>query len=175
MAEKLPFARFENFQALELPYKGENVSMLVLLPNQRDGLRSLVRNLTPEKLGEVQRQLYRREVDVSLPKFKLEFEEELSEEVRALGANEIFRAGSADFSGMTPSRDAFVSQVLQKAVIEVNEEGSEAAAVTGITSNRMGLIEERPEFTADHPFLFAIVERGSRSNMILFLGRVKNL
>ncbi|GBN03816.1 Serpin B8 [Araneus ventricosus] len=175
MTEKLPFARFENFQALELPYKGENVSMLVLLPNQRDGLRSLEQNLTPEKLGEVQRQLYRREVDVSLPKFKLEFEEELSEEVRDLGANEIFRAGSADFSGMTPSRDVFVSQVLHKAIIEVNEEGSEAAAVTGIISNRMGLIEERPEFTADHPFLFAIVEKGSRSNMILFLGRVNNL
>ncbi|GBM64606.1 hypothetical protein AVEN_19351-1 [Araneus ventricosus] len=96
--------------------------MLVLLPNQRDGLRSLEQNLTSEKPAEVQRQLYRRELDVSLTKFKLEFEKELSEEVRALGANEIFRAGSADFSGITPSRDVFVSQDLHKAVIEVNEE-----------------------------------------------------
>ncbi|CAL1292433.1 unnamed protein product [Larinioides sclopetarius] len=175
MTEKLPFAKFENFQALELPYKGENVSMLILLPDQRDGLQSLEENLTPEKLADVQRQLYSKEVDVSLPKFKLEFQEELSEDMKALGANEIFRAGSADFSGMTPSRDVFVSQVVHKAVIEVNEEGSEAAAVTGIISNRMGLIEERLEFTADHPFLFAILEKGSRSNMILFLGRVNNL
>ncbi|XP_055950489.1 serpin B6-like [Argiope bruennichi] len=174
MTEKLPLARFENFQALELPYKGENVSMLILLPNERDEIQSLEQSLTPEKLTEIQQRLFKTEVDVSLPKFKLGFEKELSEEVQALGANEIFAAGSADFSGMTPSRDVFVSQVLHKAVIEVNEEGSEAAAVTGIISNRMGLID-KPEFIADHPFLFAIVEKGSKSNMILFFGRVNNL
>ncbi|GBM18213.1 Serpin B8 [Araneus ventricosus] len=176
LTSQFPYASVDNFQALELPYKGENVSMLILLPNQRDGLRALESSLTPEKLAEVQQQLYKTKVEVSLPKFKLQFEKELSPEVKALGANHIFSAGSADFSGMTPSKNVFVSQVLHKAIIEVNEEGSEAAAVTGIVSNRMRPIVDRtPQFRADHPFLFAIVEKGSNSNMILFLGRVFNL
>ncbi|KAF8773443.1 Serpin B11 like protein [Argiope bruennichi] len=109
-------------------------------------------------------------MSVSLPKFKLEFEEELSEHLQALGAKQIFNAG-ADFSGMTPSRGVSVSQVLHKAVIEVNEEGSEAAAVTSVIIMRFGGLS----FTADHPFLFAIVEKGSKSNMVLFMGRVNNL
>ncbi|GBO29683.1 Serpin B4 [Araneus ventricosus] len=173
LRSRLPYASVDNFQALELPYKGENVSMLILLPNQRDGLQDLEESLTPERLDEVQRRLYRTKVDVSLPKFKLQFEKELSPEVQALGANQIFRNG-ADFSGMTSSRIAAVSQVVHKAVIEVNEEGSEAAAVTGIAIVAISY-QETPQFRADHPFLFAILEKGSNSNMILFLGRVNNL
>ncbi|XP_055951005.1 intracellular coagulation inhibitor 2-like [Argiope bruennichi] len=166
------YASFDEFQALELPYKGENVSLLVLLPNDRCGIYDLEESFTPERLTNVQRQLYRTEVDVSLPKFKYQFEKELSPYMKALGANQIFRTG-ADFSGMTQSRDVFVSQVFHKAVIEVNEEGSEAAAVTEIDVEETSLNLEKPRFRADHPFLFAIVEKSS--NLILFLGRVNSL
>ncbi|XP_055950653.1 intracellular coagulation inhibitor 2-like [Argiope bruennichi] len=174
LTAQFPYTSVDNFQVLELPYKGENVSMLILLPNQRDGLQALEQNLTPEKLADVQQKLYKTKVEVSLPKFKLQFEKELSPEMKALGANQIFNAGSADFSGMTSCKNVFVSQILHKAVIEVNEEGSEAAAVTGIVANRMRpIVDMTPVFKADHPFLFAIVEKSS--NMILFLGRVSNL
>ncbi|GBN73343.1 Leukocyte elastase inhibitor [Araneus ventricosus] len=166
---KFPVAFFPDFRALELPYKGENVSMLILLPNERDGLQALEESLTPEKLAEVQEWMHPFKISISLPKFKLEFKEELSGPLQALGANQIFSAG-ADFSGMTPSRGVSVSQVLHKAVIEVNEEGSEAAAVTGGAMFRSRILP----FRADHPFLFTIVEKGSRSNMVLFMGRVNN-
>ncbi|GBM18217.1 Serpin B4 [Araneus ventricosus] len=162
LTSRFAYASVDNFQALELPYKGENVSMLILLPNERDGLQDLEESLTPERLDEVQRRLYRTKVDVSLPKFKLQFEKELSPDVQALGANQIFRNG-ADFSGMTSSRNAAVSQVVHKAVIEVNEDGSEAAAVTGISVVFISEILETPHFRADHPFLFAIVEKGSNT------------
>ncbi|GFW64676.1 serpin B8 [Trichonephila clavipes] len=171
MTNRFRFTYFDDFKALELPYKGENISMLILLPNERDGLRDLEESLTPEKLSDVQKQLSETKVIISLPKFKMEFEKELSPEFQALGASSIFDAGAADFSGMTPSKGIFVSQILHKAVVEVNEEGSEAAAVTGIVITRMRPIADlTPEIKADHPFLFAIIEKGSKSNMVLFLG-----
>ncbi|CAL1297719.1 unnamed protein product [Larinioides sclopetarius] len=120
MTSRFPYASFDNYEALELPYNGGNVSMVILLPNERDGLQDLEESLTPERLDEIQRRFLRTDVDISLPKFKLQFEKELSPEIRALGANRIFRNG-ADFSGMTSSRNVAVSQVVHKAVIEVNE------------------------------------------------------
>ncbi|CAL1297712.1 unnamed protein product [Larinioides sclopetarius] len=172
LTSRFPYASADNFQALELPYKGENVSMLILLPNERDGLQDFEDSLTPERLEEIQRRLYRTKVDVSIPKFKLRFEKELSPEIRALGANQIF-SGAADFSRMTSRRNVEVSQVVHKAVLEVNEKGSEAAAVTGIIVAYMRASRRTPQFKVDHPFLFAILEKSS--NMILFLGRVNNL
>jgi len=171
---KFPYTAVYDLQALELPYKGENISMLVLLPDQRDGLTNLENNLTPEKLSTIRKQLYKEKVIVSLPKFKIQYSREMSPDFKALGAKTIFSAGSADFSGMTTQKNVFVSQILHKAVVEVNEEGSEAAAVTGIISNRMRpILDFTPEFTADHPFLFTIVDK--RNDMILFVGRVSNL
>ncbi|KAF8773435.1 Serpin B8 like protein [Argiope bruennichi] len=167
-----PYAVFDEFQVLELPYKGENVSMFVLLPNERDGIHDLEESFTPERLANVQRRLYKTEVEVSLPKFKFQFEKELSPEIEDLGAYQVFRSG-ADFSGMTHSKDVFVSHVFHKAVIEVNEEGGEAAALTEIVAEETSLIHEKPRFRADHPFLFAIVEKSN--NLILFLGRVNSL
>ncbi|GBN65976.1 Serpin B8 [Araneus ventricosus] len=162
---ELPMASFPDFKALELPYKGENVSMLILLPRKPDGLQALEESLTPEKLANVQERMHPSWMSISLPKFKLEFEKELSGPLKALGADQIFSAG-ADFSGMSPSRGVSVNQVLHKAVIEVNEEGSEAAAVTG------SVMYSRLAFRVNYPFLFTIVEKGSR--MVLFMGRVNN-
>ncbi|CAL1297710.1 unnamed protein product [Larinioides sclopetarius] len=173
LTSRFPYASADNFQALELPYKGENVSMLILLPNEKDGLQDLEESLTPERLEEIQRRLYITKVDVSIPKLKLRFEKELSPETRVLGANQIFRNGAADFFGMTSNRNVAVSQVVHKAVIEVNEEGTEAATVTGINVVLVSSIGGTQQFKADHPFFFAIVEKSS--NMILFLGGVYNL
>ncbi|XP_055950753.1 intracellular coagulation inhibitor 2-like [Argiope bruennichi] len=174
LSSSFPHVYYGDFQVLELPYKGENVSMLIFLPDQRVGLLTLEESLTPEKLVEVQRRLYKRNVDVLLPKFKLQFEQELSAEFQTLEAEQIFGPG-ADFSGMTSNSKAVVNQIVHKAVIEVNEEGSEAAAVTRIGMIVTSQLGENPQFRVDHPFLFVIVEKGSNSNMILFMGRVNDL
>ncbi|GFY49869.1 serpin B3 [Trichonephila inaurata madagascariensis] len=171
MGDRFRFAHFADFKAVELPYKGENISMLILLPNQRDGLRDLEESLTPEELSEIQLQMYETNVMISLPKFKIRFEKELSPAIQALGANFIFRADTANFSGISPSKGVFVNQVLHKAVVKVNEMGSVASAMA-VTPLRYSSLFSPPEFDASHPFLFAIIEKGSKSNMILFLGHV---
>ncbi|GFU16317.1 serpin B8 [Nephila pilipes] len=173
MFNSLRFASFDDFQVLMLPYKGENVSFLILLPQQRNGLQALENSLTSEKLSIILDRLDEKRVRVSLPKFKFGVEEDLSEKIQELGANKAFERNAADFSGLTSDSQVFINKVIHKAVIEVNEEGSEAAAATGIQSLRSQIISDN--FRADHPFLFAIIETGSKSNMVLFLGRVNNL
>lgn len=160
-------------EAIEMPYKGENISMIVLLPHERDGLETLEENLSLENLKDIRYELFKTKVYLTLPKFKVEYSKEMSGDLMDMGAKSIFSPG-ADFSGMTKSKNIYVSQVLHKAVVEVNEEGSEAAAVTGIISNRMRpIFDSPPEVIVDHPFLFAIVDK--RNDMILFIGRVANL
>nr|CAD7460344.1 unnamed protein product [Timema tahoe] len=127
-------------QVLELPYEERQVSMVILLPNDRNGLPNLEAKLTSEKLTEVLSQLHSTEVNVSIPRFKLEDTIDLNSVLQevtnsliqsAMGMNNMFE-DSADFSGITDDAAGLkVSQVVQKAFIEVNEEGSEAAAATG--------------------------------------------
>ncbi|GFU34083.1 serpin B10 [Nephila pilipes] len=171
MINRLRFASFDNFQALMLPYKGENVSFLILLPKKRNGLQALENSLTSEKLSVILDRLDEESVNAFLPKFKFEFQEDLSKNIQELGANKAFERNAADFSGLTSGSQVFISNVIHKAVIEVNEEGSEAAGASGIADKRSAPYD----FIADHPFLFAIIETGIRSNMVLFLGRVNNL
>ncbi|GFR23013.1 serpin B8 [Trichonephila clavata] len=162
-------ADFEDFKALELLYKGENISMLILFPNHCDGLRDLEESLTADKLFLIQYQLRYSHSFFSLPKFKIRFEKDLSSAIKALGANSIFNASAANFSGMTPSNSVFVDQVLHKTVMKVNEKGSEAA-------DRSGDRQALPfKMRLDHPFLFAIIQKLSRRDMVLFLGHVNKL
>ncbi|CAG2055881.1 unnamed protein product [Timema podura] len=117
-------------QVLELPYEERQVSMVILLPNDRNGLPNLEAKLTSEKLTEVLSQLHSTEVNVSIPRFKLEDTIDLNSVLQEMGMNNMFE-DSADFSGITDDAAGLkVSQVVQKAFIEVNEEGSEAAAAT---------------------------------------------
>ncbi|XP_054716948.1 uncharacterized protein LOC129226369 [Uloborus diversus] len=170
--EHFPYANIFDCQALELPYKGENISMLILLPNAKDGLTSLEESLTVDKLQAIRKELYKTKVDVAFPKFKIEYDQEMSSYLKSLGAGKIF-SPSSDLSGMT-SNKVSVNQVLHKAFVEVNEEGSEAAAVTGVVINRMRpMLDDETDFVADHPFVFAIVDK--ISDMILFLGHVNTL
>ena len=162
----LPYAAQEDVQALELPYEGGTLSMLILLP-QGGGLAALERNLTPEKLKELDAALSEEKVNVSLPKFSLGLGYDLKACLRGLGVITAFTE-LADLSGMDGSRKLFVQKALHKSFIEVNEEGTEAAAATGAA---MGLksIEFPAEFSADRPFLFLIREK--KSGLILFMGR----
>lgn len=168
-AETFGYADRDGVQVLELPYVDEELSMFVLLPKQVDGLAALESELTAENLDEWTRNLRRVKVNVFLPKFTMRSGFELGETLRDLGIETAF-GREADFSGMTDRSDLFISSVVHQAFVEVNEEGTEAAAATGVqlraTSARVG---PPPIFRADHPFVFMI--RQKQSGAILFLGR----
>jgi serpin B len=111
---------------------------------------------------------------LTLPKFKMTQEFELGNTLVSMGMAQAFQKGAADFSGMTGKRDLWISEAIHKAYIDVNEEGTEAAAATGIVMRSMAMRREQPPivFCADHPFLFVI--RDNRSGGILFMGRLSD-
>ena len=167
--DRFRYAETPDLQVLELPYAGDDLSMIVLLPDKVDGLGDLEDKLTPQNLTAWTANLRMQEVQVRvfLPKFKTTSEFSLAETLATLAMRDAFDAWRADFSGMDGKRDLFVSAVVHKAFVEVNEEGTEAAATTGISIQAWGI---EPIFRADHPFLFLIQD--NRTGAILFLGRV---
>ena len=158
-----------DLQFLEMPYLGNELSMLVLLPVNKDGLAGLESKLSPEFINGLIASGQSEEVFVYLPRFKLEFGAELSELLPKMGMTNAF-SGAADFSGMTGQRDILLSKVLHKAMVDVNEEGTEAAAVTVVTMPPAASAPKISIFRADHPFLFLF--RDNKTGSILFLGRV---
>ncbi|XP_051825883.1 plasminogen activator inhibitor 2 isoform X1 [Antechinus flavipes] len=160
-------------QILELPYEGD-VSMFILLPDEiadsSTGLELLEREMTYEKINQwiENATMESNDVHVFLPKFKLENNYELKPILQSMGMKDAFNISQANFSGMSEGNDLFLSEVFHQAAVEVNEEGTEAAAGTGgVMSGRTGHIGL--QFVADHPFLFFI--RHNKTNTILFFGR----
>uniref|UniRef100_A0A3Q2CIS7 Leukocyte elastase inhibitor n=1 Tax=Cyprinodon variegatus TaxID=28743 RepID=A0A3Q2CIS7_CYPVA len=157
-------------QILEMPYKGKELSMLIFLPKQIEdkttGLEKLGRVLTYEKFMEWTHpdKMEHREVDVKLPRFKVEESYDLNKVLSSMGMVDVFDETKCDFSGMSANNKLFLSKITHKAFVEVNEEGTEAAASTGCCSSCSGILK----FTADHPFLFFI--RHNPSMSILFAG-----
>ena len=169
------YAEFPGLQVLELPYVGDDLSMIVLLPREVDGLGNLEAGLTAENLTAWTAHLESQEVQVFLPNFKSISEFSLSGTLATLGMTDAFIYGQADFSGMNGRKDLFIGDVIHKAFVEVNEEGTEAAAATAVVM-LAGAAPLNPwpipVFRADHPFLFLI--RDNHNGSILFLGRVMN-
>jgi serpin B len=160
------------FQLLEIPYKSQDLSMVILLPKDRSGLTGLEQSLTAANMQQWLSQLSLvPNIIVTLPRFKSTRQFALGSTLRAMGMAEAFN-GRADFSGMTGHRDFAISEVIHKAYIDVNEEGTEAAAATAVTMMAMAMraAQPPPVFRADHPFVFLI--RDNRSNSILFMGRM---
>jgi len=164
--EEFNYYETEKLQILELLYEGEDLSMLIILPKE-DDLKSLEESLSLEKLSELRNSLSEQQVDVYIPKFKFETKYFMAKTLKEMGMSTAF-SGDADFSGMDGTKDLFIANVIHQAFIDVNEEGTEAAAATGVV---MELKAAMPTvFRADHPFIFMIQER--ETNNILFLGRV---
>jgi serpin B len=176
------YAEDPGLQALGMPYKGKELSMVILLPKEKDGLSALEAALTKEKLDAWVSALKEGEVIVTFPKFKLETDYGLADTLKSMGMPLAFtrcdkndpKKPCADFSGiLDPEKDQLsIGAVVHKAFVEVNEEGTEAAAATavGYDVGPTSLPPPVPVFRADHPFLFLI--RDDRSGAILFLGRL---
>jgi serpin B len=159
-----------NFQAIELPYGTNQDSMLILLPSQVDGLAQLEQELSPAFLSNVLAHMSPQYVEVFLPRFTLGSFFDLSGTLAGMGMLDAFTPNVANFSGMDGAQDLYISFVVHKAWVQVNEAGTEAAAATlvGIGATVVGL--GPPQFRADHPFLFFI--RDTQSGSLLFMGRV---
>ncbi|XP_044098784.1 serpin B3 isoform X1 [Neovison vison] len=168
------FTSLEDIKAkiLEIPYKGKDLSMVLLLPDDVDGLQKLEDQLTAEKLREwtSSQNMHDNYVDLYLPRFKVEETYDLKDTLRALGMVDVFSPQRANLSGMTGTKDLLVSKVIHKSFVEVTEEGTEAASSTAVVVN-VGSPPTHP-FHCDHPFLFFI--RHNKTNSILFLGRVSS-
>ena len=154
---------------LDLPYKGDHLSMVLLLPDELDGLAKIEGTLDIDVLNKMMSQMREVKVRVSLPKFKFSQSFNLHETLSAMGIEDLFIGGKADLSGVNGMKDLYVSKVIHKAFIDVNEEGSEAAAASAVTMMKRSL-DISPEFRADHPFLFLI--RDNDTGAILFMGRL---
>ncbi len=164
-----------DFQAIELPYGSNQLSMVILLPSQINGLGRLEQQLSPAFLSDVLRQMRSQQVQIFLPKFTLESSVNLRNTLAAMGMSDAFAPFVADFSGIDGRQDLFVSFVLHKAWGQVNEAGTQAAAATvigvvGTTATNFPPVP--PVFRADHPFLFLI--RDTQTGSVLFLGRLTN-
>jgi len=170
--EKFGYMETEDFQGLELPYVDNELSMIIFLPKANDGLADFEKTLSTENLLQWLGRLRKRKVIVSIPKFRMTSQFSLASVLKSMGMTDAFMPNMADFSGMNGKRDLFISAVIHKAYVDVNEEGTEAAAATGITIGATSIGPRQPVFRADHPFLFLI--RDNQTGSILFLGRVMN-
>jgi len=177
MSRKGDFAYYENseenFQAISLPYGEGKMGMYIFLPSSKSNLNTFIQTLTAENLENWISELQEQEVMVYFPKFKLEYgTKELNDALTSLGMGVAFDEDSADFSRMAHLDDIggnlYIQKVAHKTFIEVNEEGSEAAAATSVGIGVKSIL--RTVFNADRPFFFAI--RDNQTQTVLFMGTV---
>ena len=161
----------EKFQAISLPYGDGRMSMYIFLPYRESDLNAFLDGLDTENWENWIAQFNEQEIFLSMPKFKLEYEKTLNNPLQSLGMDIAFAAGAADFSRMADlealGKNLYIGEVLHKAVVEVNEEGTEAAAVTSVG---IRATSAPPAFIADRPFFFAI--RDNETKTVLFMGTV---
>ncbi|XP_067134334.1 intracellular coagulation inhibitor 2-like [Centruroides vittatus] len=160
----------KGIKVLEIPYKDDSISMIIVLPIEFLNLNIIERNIDADELNRILRQMELETVGVNIPKFKLDVSKKLRNQLINLGIRKAFNE-KADFSGINGNYDLYVSDVLHKAVMEVNERGSIVTAASNIQlfyhSSTLSV------FHANHPFLFYVL--GRKTNMILFAGRVQQL
>ena len=164
----------DGFQAVDLPYSGNNLDMMVILPTSSD-LASFQSGMNADLFSTISSNLATSDVDVQLPKFQINETYDLVPSLQDLGIHEAF-TGAADLSGISSQGPLAISQVIQKSQINVDETGTEAAAATGVAVSTAVATVSNPSppisFDANHPFLFAIRDRAT--NTILFMGSVAN-
>ena len=164
--ERFGYLENDCFQCLELPYKGKEVSMLIFLPKENVELSHIENDFSTAYAQP----LRKTRVEIHLPRFKTASSFDLKQSVSALGLTDAFDPNRADFSGISETQDLFIGAAVHKAFVLVNEEGTEAAAATGISVGVTSMPIPPKIFRADHPFIFLI--RENASDKILFMGRI---
>lgn len=169
---RFAYLKGEGFQMVSLPYGGGRLDMVIVLPDESVSLGEWLGTLNAEKWKEWTSRLAMGPGELQLPRFKMDYDKTLNDVLKSLGMDVAFIPNRADFTGMRDERDLFLQKVHHKAVVEVNEEGTEAAAVTSVQVGITSVQQPRPPFkmVVDRPFLFAI--RDTRTGLVLFLGAV---
>jgi serpin B len=157
------------YQAVELPYDGNQLSMVIVLPDA-NGLEALESSLKAQRADEIVKGLADQEVVLMMPKWKFDSSFQLADVLREMGMRDAFTPDAADLSGMDGLRDLFISQVVHKAFVSVDEAGTEAAAATAVIVTASAMPVQPVTLTIDHPFMFFI--RDIQTGTILFVGRV---
>lgn len=167
----IPFTSGDGYQVVELPYAGGTAAMTILVPDE-GRLYEFESKLDAEKLYEILNAMRPASIQLGLPKFQFESQFSLPDQLSALGMTDAFDPNLADFSGMTDNRELFVSDVIHKAFVAVDEKGTEAAAATAVIMELAMAPMFDISLTIDRPFIFII--RDTVSGQILFMGRVVN-
>ncbi len=167
------YTHSDGAKVLKMPYKGDRLSMLVILPDDPD-MRQFEESLSAQQIQKWTDNLSNQKVIVSMPKFETRTNYQLNDHLIAMGMPDVFSSGDADLTGIgiSPGGNLFVSKATQGAYVKVNEEGTEAAAVTALLIESTSEQPQPPSFIADHPFLFVIQD--DESGMILFMGRISD-
>jgi len=168
--EGFAYTEGEGYKAVELMYEGDEMSMVILLPDA-GSFAGFEVALDADTLSGIISDMQAANVTLSLPKFEYDSEFSISDALKAMGMPVAFSAG-ADFSGMTGNQDLFIKDVVHKAFVSANEAGTEAAAASAVIMDLKAAPGENVEFNADHPFIFAI--RDVQTGSIIFIGRVMN-
>jgi serine protease inhibitor len=163
------YFRGDKFQAVRLFYGAKGASLDLFLPDKDSSIDDLLKRLSFEQCGQWTKRFHRAEGDIKIPRFKMDYESSLNDPLKAMGMGVAFVRGKADFRGMRDQNDLYISMVKHKAVVEVNEEGTEATAATSVTISQEAALQ-RFTFIADHPFLMMIRDR--RTDALLFMGVV---
>jgi len=169
MNSKVGYTENDQVQVLELPYVDESVTFVAFLPKEKFGLNNFIKTLNGSSLLELKSQLRQQEVNIELPRFKIESEFALKDTLTKLGLGNGFNEAVANFGGITKDDKLVISEVVHKGFVETDEEGSVAAAATAAVMTRLSMPappKPVPDFKADHPFLFAIFNH----NRALFIG-----
>lgn len=171
--EEFPYFENEALQAIDLGYQGDAVTMLLLLPKVANNLEKIEASLDTSKISEIQDGLNSVNVALSVPKFSSESSFEISQALQRLGIRDAFNPQRANFSGITDDPNGlFIGSAIHKAVVEVTEEGTEAAAATALIMRAGAAPTKNIVVRADHPFLYLIREKSSGA--ILFMGRLSS-
>ncbi len=169
--ESFNYAEGEGYQAIELPYDKRELSMVIVLP-QAGQFKTVESSLDAAHLTSIVSSMKSTRVGLTMPKFKFDAQFQLADALQALGLSDAFVYGPANFSGMDGTRNLYISQVVHKAFVAVDESGTEAAAATAVIMAAGALPEKPVLMTMDRPFIFII--RDIQTGAILFVGRVEN-
>jgi len=168
----LSYVKGDGYQAVELPYNGNAAAMNIIMPDEGN-FHNFEMTLDAQKLNDIFNSIQSTPITLGLPKFTFTTDFSLSDKLKSLGMTDAFDSNKADFSGMTGNHDLFISDVVHKAFVAVDEKGTEAAAATAVIMEAMSApVQQKVHLVIDHPFIFVI--RDLASGQILFIGRVLN-